>query len=71
MLGVWLMFVGSSFLVVVVIGQMIVGSVADRALCSALRHPQRSQTFAIVDTLVDLNDIYPKDPPLNLSTIIT
>ncbi|KAL1116056.1 hypothetical protein AAG570_005551 [Ranatra chinensis] len=70
MLGVWLMFLSCSFLIVVTVLFMVTGSVADRLVCQTLKNPQNSKTFDFVEDLFELKDLYDRDPPNNLSSIL-
>ncbi|BET01929.1 Prominin [Nesidiocoris tenuis] len=78
MMSVWITFLTFSAMVAVVLGYMLTGSFADRAVCTPLRNPTTDSTFALVDRAVNFTEIYAsigedasKLRPLNLSTIIS
>ncbi|XP_061940582.1 prominin-like protein isoform X19 [Apis cerana] len=74
MMAVWIIFLLTSILMVITVIHMVVGVLAQRAVCEPLKNPQDNRMFALVDEIVQIKKIlYPNKPnaDVNMSYIIT
>lgn len=72
--AVWIIFLLTSILMVITVIHMVVGVLAQRAVCEPLKNPQDNRMFALVDEIVQIKKIlYPNKPnaDVNMSYIIT
>ncbi|XP_071444915.1 prominin-like protein isoform X2 [Hetaerina americana] len=73
MAGVYVIFIFSTILTVVMVAHFLIGVVLEKAVCEPLHQPSKSRIMALVDEAVPLGQIYP--PPhtnvdVNVSTVI-
>ncbi|XP_046404296.1 prominin-like protein isoform X4 [Ischnura elegans] len=73
MAGVYVIFIFSTILTVVMVVHFLIGVVFEKAVCEPLHQPTKSRIMALVDEAVPLGQIYP--PPhanvdVNVSTVI-
>ncbi|CAL7934952.1 unnamed protein product [Xylocopa violacea] len=74
MMAVWIIFLLTSVLMVIIVAHMVIGVLVQRAICEPLKNPDDNRMFALVDEIVQVKKmLYPKNPnvDLNMSYIVT
>ena len=66
--AVWLIFLLTSVMLVLVVGHMLIGLAADRGVCQPLKNPVNNNAFDLVDEYINIKQkIYPRSPNANIS----
>ncbi|XP_076752857.1 LOW QUALITY PROTEIN: prominin-1-A [Xylocopa sonorina] len=74
MMAVWIIFLLTSVLMVIIVAHMVTGVLVQRAICEPLKNPNDNRMFALIDEMVQIKKmLYPSNPnvDLNVSYIIT
>lgn len=66
--AVWIIFLVTSILMVLIVCHMFIGIVVQRGVCEPLQNPRNNNVFHLADEILRINrTLYPRNPRANIT----